>query len=235
MKSLLLTAATIALSVSLQAQVFELGLKAGVSTAAKPHNSLYQGSENVYNYAAGLDFHYSFSERWQIGVDVMATKWQRGDKWPLTNTNNTKLGEQDVRIVLAQSAVSFALQFNHVVPFYQPYEDFVRSALYFGVSGGAVVVGNDGKVNYGRVNPNTPAEYTYASQYNFESGYGVLVGFQLGYAYYFSSRFGFNVEVAPKVAWVKTHDARLGRANNEYNIFYVPATIGLRYRFGFDR
>lgn len=236
MKSLLLAALAFALSSTVYAQSsYELGLRGGISTTSKPHKSLYQGEDNVYNYAAGINFRYNLTERWQIGADVTTTKWQRDDEWELTNTSNTVLGEQPVRLVLAQSAVSFALQFNHVIPFYEQYEDYVRSAIYFGVSAGGVIVGNNGKVNYGRVNPNTPAEYTYASQYNFEAGYGALLGFQVGYSYYFNERFGLNLEVAPKVAWMRTNDSRQGGANNDYNLWYIPATIGVNYRFGFDR
>jgi len=235
MKSLLLAAVAVSLSATAFAQSFEIGLKGGISTTSKPHKSLYQGEDNVFNYAAGANFRYNLTERWQIGADVTVTKWQRDDKWELSNGSNGSLGEQPVRLLMARDAVSFALQFNHVIPFYEQYEDYVRSALYFGISAGGVIVGNDGKVNYSRVNPNTPAEYTYASQYNFENGFGALLGFQVGYSYYFNERIGLNLEVAPKVAWVRTNDSRQAGANNDYNLWYIPTTLGVNYRFGFDR
>ena len=235
MKSFLLTAASFIFASAMYAQSYEIGLNAGISTTRKPHKSVYHTTDNVYNYAADVNFHYNLTERWQIGATVGITKWQRQDSWPLSSTNNMSLGEQDVRLVLAKNAMSFALKFNHVIPFYERYEDFVRSALYIGVSAGAVVVGNDGMVNYSRVNPNTPAEYTYASEYHFESGYGALLGFQVGYTYYFSEHVGLNLDIAPKVAWVRTNDARQARANNQYNLWYVPTTIGIHYRFGYGR
>ncbi|HRO42886.1 MAG TPA: hypothetical protein PL009_08630 [Flavipsychrobacter sp.] len=235
MKSFLLAASAVLLSGTVYAQSYEVGINAGVSTTTKPHKSLYQGNNNVYNYAAEVNFKYNLTERWQMGVAVGLTKWQRKDEWALSNANNMSLGDQEVRLVLAKNAVSFALQLNHVIPFYEQYEDFVRSALYFGVSAGAVVVGNDGKVNYSRVNPNTPAEYTYASQYNFEGGYGALLGFQVGYTYYLSERIGLNFDIAPKVAWVGTNDTRQARGNSDYNLWYIPTTVGLHIRFGSSR
>jgi hypothetical protein len=235
MKSILVLASACLLAVSVNAQRYEIGLNGGVSTTLQPHRSLYKGSDEVYNYAAELNFKYNLSERWQIGAAVGLTKWQRNDQWPLTNTNNGTLGAQEVKLVIAESATTFVLQANHVIPFYEQYEDFIRSSLYFGLSAGAVVVGNDGKVNYSRVNPNTPAEYTYASQYNFESGYGAVLGFQVGYSYYFSERIGVNLDVAPKVAWVRTNDARQAGGNNQYNLWYIPTTIGIHFRFGSDR
>jgi len=235
MKSIILAVTAIVLTGNVFAQQYEVGLNAGISTTGKPHRSLYKGDENIYNYAAEANFKYNLTERWQVGAAVGVTKWQRKDQWALSNTNNMSLGSQEVKLVLAQSAVSFALQLNHVIPFYEQYEDFVRSALYIGISAGAVVVGNDGKVNYSRVNPNTPAEYTYASQYNFEGGYGALLGFQIGYTYYLSERIGINLDASPKVAWVNTNDSRQARGNNEYNVWYVPATVGLHIRFGSER
>ena len=235
MRSILLAASVILCASLARAQVYEIGLNAGVSTTTKPHKTLYKGNENVYNYAADLNFKYSLTERWQLGASVGVTKWQREDEWPLTSTQNLSLGEQKVNLVLAQSAASFLLQFNHVIPFYEQYEDFVRSSLYFGIATGAVVIGNDGRVDYSRVNPNTPAEYTYASTYHFEAGYGYALGFQIGYNYYFSDRVGVNLDIAPRVNWVRTNDARIAGANSQYNVWNIPATIGFHYRFGFDR
>ncbi len=235
MKSILLTAGAMLLAGGIFAQSFEIGLNGGVSTTSKPHKSLYQGNDLVFNYATELNLKYNITERWQAGGAVGLTQWKRNDQWTLANTNNSSLGAQDVQLVLARHAVSFALQLNHVIPFHAPYEDYVKSALYVGISAGGVVVGNDGKVNYSRVNPNTPAEYTYASQYNFEGGYGALFGFQVGYSYYLNERWGINLDIAPKVAWVRTIDNRQGGANNDYNVWYWPATLGIHYRLGFAR
>ncbi|MBS1777452.1 MAG: hypothetical protein JSS64_14350 [Bacteroidetes bacterium] len=234
MKKILLSFSLLTMVFTVSAQKFEVGLNAGVSTTSKPHKSLYKGGDNVYNYATNFKVQYNINERWQIGGELGLTKWQRKDQWALDNTNNQSLGKQEVKLLIAQSATSFSLQANHVIPFYERYEDFVRSAIYLGVSAGAVIVGNDGKVNYSRVNPNTPAEYTYASQYNFESGFGMLLGFQIGYSYYFNSRLGINLDIAPKATWVHTNDVRQGGANNYYNLWYIPTTIGIRYRLGFE-
>lgn len=234
MKSLLIIAAISIMSGSVYAQSFEVGVNGGVSTTAKPHQSLYQGDDNVWNYAADVNVHYNISERWQTGLSIGLTKWERTGEWPLTGTSGTDLGSEDVKFIFAERAVSFAFQLNHVIPFYEQYEDFVRSHLYFGIAAGAVVLGNDGTIQYSKVNPNTPVEYTYTSEFHFENGYGFLLGAQLGYTYYFGEHLGINLEVAPKVAWVKTNDARYAGANNVFNIIYFPTTIGVHYRFGYN-
>jgi len=235
MKAFLLSASAVLFSLVSQAQSYELGINGGISTTSKPHQSLYKGDDNIWNYAASVNFRYNITPHLQTGITAGLTKWERMDNWPLSNTSNMSLGEQNVKVVLAEHAVNFQLELNYVVPFYRQYEDFIRSNLYFGVAAGAVIVGNDGKISYSRVNPNTPAEYTYTSELHFESGYGFTVGAQLGYSYFFNNHLGLNVEVAPKVAWVETKDPRYAGGNNQYNLFYYPTTIGIHYRFGYDK
>ena len=233
MRSLFFGAALLFLSGSVYAQ-FEIGLNGGISTTTRPVKSLYTGKKNVWNYAADLNFRYNFSEHWQVGLSAGMTKWQRKGEWELTHTAGDSLSTEDVKFVLAQRAVSFALQLNHVIPFYERYEDYVKSQVYFGVSAGAVIVGNDGDVIYSKVNPNTPVEYTYTSEFHYESGYGMLLGAQVGYTYYLNHRWGLNLEFAPKVAWVRTYDSRYAGANNQYSVWYLPTTVGLHFRFGGD-
>jgi hypothetical protein len=235
MKSILVFVAATLLSTSLWAQKYEIGLNGGISTTTRPHRSLYQGADNVWNYAVGANFHYNIMERIQMGVNVDMTKWERKDQWPLVSANSTDLGTQEVKYQLAKRAVSFTLQLNYVLPFYQQYEEFVRSQLYIGVAAGGVMIGNDAEVVYSKVNPRTPVEYTYASEYHFEPGYGYILGMQIGYTYFISERIGINLDFAPKVTWAKLNDSRYGGANNEYTLIYFPTTIGLHYRFGYDR
>jgi hypothetical protein len=100
---------------------------------------------------------------------------------------------------------------------------------------GGVVVGNDAEIVYSKVNPNTPVEYTFASEYHFEPGYGYVVGLQLGYTYFVGQHLGFNLDFAPKVTWVNTNDSRYGSANNEYTLIYFPTTVGIHYRLGYRK
>lgn len=233
MKSFLLTAATALLAFTANAQNFEVGINGGMSTTTKPAGALYQGDENEWTPAWDLNFHYNFHERWNVGLDVGLTSWKRTSQWPLVSTDNDTLGSQPVSFVLAQRAVTFAFQLNHVIPFYEQYEDFVRSHIYFGVSAGPVIIGNDAGVNTSRVNPNTPAEYTYISEYRFEPGYGFMTGVQVGFTYYLGEHMGLNVEFAPKISWMETNESRLGRQNRVFNVMYFPTTIGFHYRFGY--
>lgn len=235
MKPLLLFVAASLLSGNIIAQSYEIGINGGLSTTTKPNKSLYQGNGNVWNYAADVNYRYNISEQWQTGITIGLTQWQRTSDWTLTGPNNENLGDHQVKYLLADRAVSFGLELNRVFPFHKQYEDFVRSNLYVGITAGGVIVGNDGKTYYSKVNPKTPIEYSYISQYDFETGYGYLLGFQVGYTYFFGAHLGVNIECAPKVAWVGTNDSRYGGANNKFNLFYFPTTVGVHYRFGYRK
>lgn len=235
MKILCSIAIAVLASTSVFAQKFEIGINGGVSTTSRPNESLYQGKKGLWTYNADVNFHYNLSERWQAGLQVGLTNWERKEDFRLSGPNNQDLGNREVSYLLAKNAVSFAFQFNHVIPFYQRYEDYVKSQVYFGISAGAVVTGNDGKIVYSRVNPNTPTEYTYASEYHFNGGYGFLLGAQLGYTYFFNEHLGVNIDCSPRIAWMSTTtDARYGHANDRFNIIYFPTTIGIHYRFGYS-
>lgn len=231
MKSII-TVLGLVMTFSASAQKFEIGLSGGCSNSSITQESLYTGDKGKWSYASALQFHYNAHEHFQIGAEVGMTRWERYGDWSLYAANNQYLGNKEVRFVLAERAVNIALRANYVLPFYQPYEDYVRSALYGGISAGVMVTGNNGNIEYSRYNPNTPTEYSYVSKYNFESGYGTMLGLQVGYAYYFSKLFGANVEFAPKMAWIKTIDPRYQYANDTYNIIYFPITVGVRVRFG---
>jgi hypothetical protein len=195
MKSGLYLFLLVIISTFANAQSFEVGINGGMSTTTKPKKSAYTGEGNMWESAVDLNFHYNFNERWQTGLSVGMTSWSVNTEWPASETNGSNLKPQDVKLVFAKRAVSFAFQFNHVVPFHKQYEDFLASQLYFGVSAGAVVTGNDGKQVFVKQNPNTGIEYTATSEYHFQPGYGWLTGIQVGYTYYFGPHFGANIHV----------------------------------------
>ncbi len=235
MKSFFLGICTLVLSSSIYGQYYEVGLNGGISTITKPNGSLYQGSKSNWSYAAQASFHYNITEEWQVGLSVGLTRWERTGQWPLRSTNGDSLGNRDVNFLIADRAVSTALQLNRVISFYKPHEAFARSSVYFGASVGATFIGNDGKITYTRQNPNTPVEYVYTSDFHYEAGYGFLLGLQVGYTYYINEHFGINADFAPKVSFVKTKDPRYAAANDTYHLFYFPTTIGLHYRFGYRK
>lgn len=219
-------------SLTASAQKYEFGLSGGVSNTSRVKESLYSGDKGKWTYAAGINFHYNISPRLQAGLEAGMTHWERTGAWTLYANNNQSLGTKEVTFLFAERALSLAVRLNYVVPLYNLYEDFVRSSFYGGISLGGVATGNEGKIEYSKSNPNTPAEYRYVSRFQYESGYGTVLGLQVGYNYFFSKLLGMNIEFAPKMAWVKTVDAKYGYANDTYNILYFPATIGLRFRFG---
>lgn len=232
MKSILTFICIVSGFVVAHAQKFELGLLGGGSTTAIPQKSLYTGDKAQWCYTTGIQFHYNSNSYLQVGGEVGMTRWERNGDWKLSAASNQNLGSKNVNFVLAERAVNIALRANFVFPFYSQYEDFVRSNIYIGVSAGGIVTGNNGNIEYSRYNPNTPTEYSYVSKYNYESGYGTMLGIQLGGSYYFSKLLGVNVEVAPKMAWVNTIDSRYAYANDNFNIIYLPISLGLKFRFG---
>lgn len=232
MRSLLFIAVSCLLGASVSAQSLEIGINGGMSTTLKPGESLYKGEKGVLDYAADINAHYGFADRWEAGISIGLTRWERLDDWKLTGANGFDLGTHEVKYIFAQRAVNFAFRLNHVIPIYQQYEDFVRSKFYVGLSAGAVFTGNDGKVSHDRVNPYTPNEYTYASEFHFEGGYGFTLGAQVGYTYYFNHALGINIDFAPRVAWVKTVDPRYNRANELFSMMYFPTTLGFHVRLG---
>lgn len=233
MKRFLLTAAAAFFAGVASAQSFEIGLNAGMSTNTKPEMPQYKGMQNVWNPAYAANFYYNFTDRWQLGFNLGLAKWQTKADWAITGNFDDSLGNQEVNFIMADPAVTLAAQFNHVIPFYERYEDYVKASIYVGVAAGAVFTANDGRTVYNRVNPNTPVEYTYMSEFHFERGYGYMLGIQIGFNYYFGEHWGLNLDAAPRYASVKTVDPRFNHQNDEYNLFYIPTTIGVRYRFGY--
>lgn len=233
MKSFLLAVAGLLVFSTTQAQTkYEVGLNGGVSVNTIPKRAAYNGEKTVWNKAAGASFNKNLNERWQVGVNAGLTSWATTKNTIIIGNNGDSLNTENVKYVQAERAVSFAFHLNHVIPFVRAYDDFAWSKLYIGISAGGVATGGDGKITYSKVKANTPVEYTYASEFHFESGYGYLLGCQIGYTYYFGDHLGINLEIAPRVAWVKTVDPRYGNANNDFNLAYFPSTIGVHYRFG---
>lgn len=232
MKSILLSFSALLLCTSVtMGQSIEIGVNGGMSNTLKPGESLYKGDKNVWNYAADVNVHYGFNDHWEIGLNIGMTKWERLQDWHLFGPEGVDLGIHEVKYVFAQRAVSFAFSSNYVIPIYKQYEDYVKARFYVGLSTGAVFIGNDGEEKYGRVNPFTPKEYTYTSEFHFQSGYGFLAGAQAGFTYYFNQTWGVNLDFSPKIAWVKTVDPRFNHANDLYSIIYYPITLGVHVRF----
>lgn len=231
MKSFLLTIATIAAGFSALAQDFEVGINGGMSSISKPIGALYQGKQEQWRPLYNVNFHYNFAENWQVGLSASMTDWQRSENWPLIGNNGEYLSTEKVDFILAKRAVTVAFECNFVIPIYTRFEDLPISKIYFGIAAGPVVTGNDGEIKSSRVNPNTPSEFVYVSSYSYQSGYGGMLGAQLGFTQYVSEHFGIDAKVAPSISWVKTVDSRLGYANSVFNTTSVPVTLGIHYRF----
>jgi len=212
---------------------FEIGVNGGVGFNTLPTGPdvQYTGSKTMVGQAYALSFHYNMNERWQIGVELSQTYWKTTAMWALTDVNNQVLQPQKVTFNIANPAVGALAQLNRLVGYRSKYKEYNKANFYYGISFGTLVAKNDGSMSESTYGQNPDPKLVYTSQYNYGYGIGYLGGAQIGLSYYIWETFGVNVELAGRVAHVWTNDYRYNGANSEYNIFYFPCTVGLRYRF----
>ncbi|MEI8278685.1 MAG: hypothetical protein WCG87_02910 [Bacteroidota bacterium] len=206
----------------------ELGFNSGLTTITTPSNTNYTGRTSVWNNYSSLRFSYGVSDHYLMSFEMGATSWTTRDKWPITGRDNANYGIKEVKYVFGKPALSFMIHTNRVVPFYSRYREMVRSQFYFGLSGGLMVTVNDGQNTIGY---NTQDSSTYTKEFHYDSGIGYVVGFQLGYSYFVTRHFGFNIEGTARYANVNTADRRYGSINEKFDLTYFPVTLGLRYRW----
>ena len=237
MKAFLLTIALVTAVGSLYAQdpadfKIEIGLSGGICTNTIPGGSsaLYEGSNSSWNPAGSIKVDYNINENWQIGGEIGAAKWMTTGSWPVNDAFGQSLQSQKITFIIANPAISACLQVNRVVPFYSKYKHFNKANFYYGVSLGLLPTVNDGGITYSKYDKSPDPALTYVSQYDYGFGIGYTAGIQVGYSYYIVPKFGVNVELAGRYAYVGTNETRYNHENTHYDLLYFPATIGLRYR-----
>ena len=212
---------------------FEFGINGGISFNALPTgpNQLYTGTKTMPAGAWGLNFHYNLNENWQLGLEFAQTSWKTTAMWSLTDVNNQILQPQKVTFNIAKPAVSTLFQANRLMGYRSKYKEYNKANFYYGLSFGLLVAKNDGAISQSTYGQSPDPSLVYTSQYNYGYGIGYLWGAQVGLSYYIWENFGVNIELAGREAYVWTNDSRYNHQNSEYNIFYFPCTVGVRYRF----
>lgn len=233
-KALLLVFSFLCLNKS-QGQPIRLGLGVGGSLNLVPTRAYDHGDYAGVNLAYVMSGHYMVSDRWQMGGSLAMSRWSTTSDVSLFSESGRSLGSQKTSFVLAQRAFSIGVEFNHVIPTAPMYADFIPGEIYFGVSAGALFTGGEPGADYASVNPRSPRSYTYRSELRYGGGDGFFFGGQAGYSYYFTNRFGIDVNVAARWAAVQTVDSRYGGRNERFDIFWFPSSVGIKLRLGAGR
>jgi hypothetical protein len=211
----------------------EIGFNVGKSVATLPgHISApYAGTEIHWKPDYSVRINYSWDPHWQICADFGTRRWISYGNWNLQDNYGKSLGYKKITFLIADPAMNFAAEFNRLIPFYSAFHKYNKSNLYFGVMAGLMATVNDGSIHYDLNDKAPNPNYQYASQYNYGPGIGINLGVQVGYTYYFIPRFGVNVELAGRYAYIGTDDTKYDHVNSRYHLLYFPETVGLRYRF----
>lgn len=197
----------------------EIGVGGGVSVNSIPGGLYYTIQSKEQRLLLNGSFYgkmlWERGRQWQAGVNLGFTRWAVGH----TLFGNAG-AEASYKMIYGNPAVNISFEADRKI-------NFGASSLYFGMNLGAIVMWSHG--DGGDLNLYTPAPFasTYVpeKQYLNEAGYGVVLGLQLGYTYYFG-RIGLNAEVSPRVAYVVMPD-------NWYpnlSMIYCPGTVGLRLK-----
>ena len=211
---------------------WEVGFNVGYSNLIRPTGNAegYQGTRTRHSTDKSLRLNYSLNEHWMLNLDIGDRHWETSGGWDL----NSQLGQSSkpstVKYVVADHAVNESVGISYVIPFYTRYNTFNRANLYFGVNVGLMQTSNDGAKGYGKYNmPDTNS--IYVNRYDYGSGQGINLGFQMGYTWYIIPRLGINIDLGVRYAHIKTNDDQYGGENKSFYTVYFPETIGLRWRF----
>ncbi len=210
-----------------------VGIYGGISPITKLYKLTdYSGDEKALPSHWGVIGHYTFNERFQVGLDInMSSEWSAKGQTTLQGLDGSTLGQVGTRYVYATRVWSTTARANFLVPMYDNMKN-VRSNFYYGIAFGGIFTVNDGRNIWAQFNQQRPEEYRYISEYHLTPAAGYTFGFQLGMEWYTRTHFGFNVEAAPRFAHLNTVDNRGGSRNGPYDTFIFPFSAGIRYRFG---
>ncbi len=217
-------------------QHWDIGFNVGASGITRPigPEKAYQGTRTKVVPDCNVKLTYAFNPNWNINFEVGFRKWESYGTWSNPYTMGSSLKNTEVRFQLGKPAVTESVQLNYAIPFYSGFHKFNRANLYFGATLGLVTTFSDGSIGYSRYNAPPDSSYRYISSYNYGQGLGFSFGVQVGYTYYVWRRWGVNVELAARyaqVGGVKTNGLNDDHQTNNYQIMFLPQTIGFRYRF----
>lgn len=202
------------------AQKYEIGIGGGVSINSKPTNNMYfRGDKLAMNYATELTVLKNLSNNFQVGFDIHMLELSRKSNLVYINDGNS-IGNDNKKFVYATYAFSFCAVVNKKV-----YVD--ENYFYFGAGMGLAIARNNSN--------STSSNASYQAP---DGGFGLTVGIQAGYTVNLSDRFALNMELAARY-YDLDYDAHAPvvtpYTNIHYRIVSYPATIGIRYRLGYDK
>ncbi|MBA3830050.1 MAG: hypothetical protein H0X33_14005 [Taibaiella sp.] len=201
-------------------QQYELGLSAGVSINSKPTNNMYfKGDVITPNYAADVTLLRNFGDDFQIGIDIHEMELSRRSHIVYDDYGHL-IGADNKKFVYAKFASSICIVLNKKIYLDDNY-------FYGGIAmGGAIARNNSHKLS---------GDAAYEAP---DGGYGLSMGIQVGYVYNFCQRFALCGELASRYMDLD-YDAHapitLPATNLHYRMIAYSATIGFRYRFGYNR
>jgi hypothetical protein len=208
----------------------EVSINVGISPFSQPSLTKYYGDKKNLPLTYSVNMHYNFTEHFQVGADLNMSRWEGSGE----QQYNAEFGQpSEVRkttYLYADKAWALTARANYVIPSYDDWH-VNRSNFYFGVAVGAMFTVNDGSLSYGELYDKPYQNYRYLSQYNYNSGSGYVLGIQVGYTQYFNNHFGVNFEAAPRYTHVYVLDSKYDHANHDFELWYYPITIGLKFRF----
>ncbi len=202
------------------AQQYEVGIGFGASINSKPTNNMYfRGDLVAANYATQLTVLRNLKDDFQVGIDLHVLELSRRSSIGYTN-DGYNIGADHKKIVYATYASSFCAVVNKKL-----YMD--ENYFYFGAGMGLAIARNNSKT--------LPVDASYEAP---DGGFGLTVGLQVGYTLNFSNRFALNMEIAARYYDLDyTAEAPVVRpyTNIHYRIVAYPATVGIRYRLGYQK
>lgn len=197
-----------------------------------PTRTFDAGDRGTLNQAYSLSVGYQVSRRLMIGGTVDYLNWRTKADMALVSPSGRSLGLQEADILLGENVFKIGGDATIVFQSSEEYSDFARNEFSFGLSLGLIITGGQSSVEYRRVNPLSPREYSYISQLKYGGGTGYFCGAQSRYSYFFSKRVGIMTSVGGHWAAVTCDDYRFAKRNQRFDLFWFTGTIGVIVRLG---
>lgn len=209
----------------------EFGIGGGVSLMTLPKGVAYTGTEAKISYYGQLMYTRYIDNRFNVGIEAGMTHWETTGSMPLSGRNNMAIGSGSTKYLFADRALNFVLRFNKM-HWQTDQFNFQRSYFYYGVAAGLLYTNApERQLEFAQLNGKRGSENRYISQYNYQNGIGYVAGLQVGYTYFLGRTLGLNIEAAPRFTYVFTEDYQQRNQNDAYHLFYIPVSVGLKFRF----
>lgn len=209
----------------------EIGIGGGVSLMTLPKGTAYTGTDANVSYYGQLMYTRYVTNQFSVGIEAGLTHWETSGSMPLTGMNNEAAGVATTKYLFADRAMNFVVRFNRM-HWNTDQFNFQRSYFYYGAALGLLYTNaQENQLQYAQLNGKKGNENRYIEQYNYQNGIGYVAGVQVGYTYFLGRTLGLNIEAAPRFTYVFTEDYNQLHQNDAYHLFYIPVSVGLKFRF----